>query len=199
MKKQGQARGRQALPGRADKMKILSALTASIVAMSAHAATADAWVATTTKAHDPRAAVHVAPLKAGEQVDIVVSLKLRNKPELDALTARLMAGAPGVKPLTSAEFMARHAPTAADAQAVVDYLRAQGFTNIDVAPNHLLVSATGGAGAIRTAFKADLHEYNVNGRRAYANVTDAMIPQHLSASVLGVVGLQNVHMMHTHV
>jgi len=198
MKKQGQAKSRQAAVGRADKLKVLSALTASVFALSAQAASTEAWVATSTKAHDPRAAVHVAPLKAGEQVDIVVSLKLRNKAELDSLTSKLMTGAAGARPLTSAEFLAKHAPTEADAQAVVAYLRAQGFTNIDVAPNRLLVSATGTANAIRSAFKADLHEYNVNGRRAYANVTDALIPQHLSSSVLGVIGLQNVHMMHTH-
>ena len=198
MKKQGQAKSRQAPSGRAEKLKVLSALTASVFALSAQAAATEAWVATSTKAHDPAAAVHVAPLKAGEQVNIVVSLKLRNKAELDALTSKLMAGAAGAHPLTSAQFMAKYAPTAAQAQEVVAYLRAQGFTNIEVAPNNLLVSATGSAQAIRTAFKADLHEYNVNGRRAYANVTDAMVPAHLSSSVLGVVGLQNVHMMHTH-
>ena len=196
MKNQGQASSRQALAG---KMTLLSALLAGAFAVSAQAATAEAWVATSTKAHDPRAAVHVAPLKAGEQVDIVVSLKLRNKADLDTFTAKLMTGASGVRPLTSAEFMAKHAPTAAQAQEVVAYLRAQGFSNIEVAPNNLLVSATGGAGNIRNAFKADLHEYNVGGRRAYANVTDALIPQHLSTSVLGVIGLQNVHLMHTNV
>ena len=196
MKNQGQASSRQALS--ASRLTLLSALMAGAFAVSAQAATSEAWVATSTKAHDPRAAVHVAPLKAGEQVDIVVSLKLRNKTDLDALTAKLMAGAPGVKPLSSAEFNAKYAPTAAQAQAVVAYLRAQGFSNIEVASNNLLVSATGGAGVIRNAFKADLHEYNVNGRRAYANVTDALIPTHLADTVLGVVGLQNVHLMHTH-
>ena len=79
-----------------------------------------------------------------------------------------------------------------------DKIKALKAANIEVAPNNLLVSATGGAGSIRNAFKADLHEYNVNGRRAYANVTDALIPQHLASTVLGVVGLQNVHTMHTH-
>jgi xanthomonalisin len=197
MENQRQASSRRAPTAGIDRMKILSALMASVFAVSAQAATSEAWVATTTKAHDPMAAVHVAPLRAGEQVNVVVSLKLRNKAELDTLTAQLMSGAAGVHPLSSAEFMAKHAPTATQAQAVVAYLRAQGFTNIDVAPNNLLVSATGTAGAIRTAFKADLHEYNVNGRRAFANVTDAMIPAHLSESVLGVIGLQNVHMMHT--
>ncbi len=195
MKNQGQASSRQALAG---KMTLLSALLAGAFAVSAQAATAEAWVATSTKAHDPRAAVHVAPLKAGEQVNIVVSLKLRNKADLDALTAKLMSGAAGVKPVTSAEFMSRFAPTAAQAADVVKYLREQGFSNIEVASNNLLVTATGGAGNIRNAFKADLHEYNVNGRRAYANVTDALVPEHLSGTVLGVVGLQTVHLMHTH-
>src|SRR5471032_3551943 len=102
MKNQGQASSRQALSG--SRLTLLSALMAGAFAVSAQAATSEAWVATSTKAHDPRAAVHVAPLKAGEQVDVVVSLKLRNKAELDSLTAKLMAGTPGVKALTSAEF-----------------------------------------------------------------------------------------------
>src|SRR4051812_37977209 len=121
MKNQGQASSRQALSGGIAKMTLLSALLAG--AFAAQAATSEAWVATSTKAHDPRAAIHVAPLKAGEQVDIVVSLKLRNKADLDVLTAKLMANAPGVKPVTSAEFMAKYAPTAAQAQQVVSYLR----------------------------------------------------------------------------
>ena len=197
MKNPGRTSSRQPAAG-AEKMKLLSALTASVFALSAHAATTEAWVATTTKAHDPRSAVHVAPLRAGEQVDVVVSLKLRNKAELDALAARLMSRTAGVRPLSPAQFMGKYAPTADDAAAVVAYLRGQGFTNVEVAPNNLLVSATGTAGAIRAAFKADLHEYDVDGRRAYANVTDAMAPEHLAGVVNGVVGLQNVHLMHTH-
>jgi pseudomonalisin len=192
MKNQGQASSRSGL-----RMKLLPALVLAALTASAHAATAEAWVATTTKAHDPLNAVHVAQLRDGEQVDIVVSLKLRNKTGLDALTAKLMSGAAGVKPLTSAEFLANYAPTAAQAQSVVDYLRAQGFVDIEVAPNNLIVSATGGAGSIRSAFKADLHEYEVDGRRAYANVTDAEVPAHLGNTVLGVVGLQTVNLMHT--
>jgi pseudomonalisin len=199
MKHPGTAPRRQAPADPVEKMKLLSALMATVFAVSAHAAAAEAWVATSTRAHDPRAAVHVAPLRAGAQVDVVVSLKLRDKAGLDGLTASLLAGATGVHPLSHAEFMARHAPTAAQAQAVAAYLRAQGFTNIEIAKNNLLVSATGTAGAIRSAFKADLHEYDVDGRRAHANVTDAMVPEHLASTVLGVVGLQTVHLMHTQV
>ena len=197
MKNQGQASSRQALSGGIGRMKLLSALVLGALAISAQAATSEAWVATATKAHDPRAAVHVGPMRAGDQVQIVVSLKLRNKAQLDDLTSKLMAGKAGVKPLTADEFLAAHAPTAAQAQAVVSYLQAHGFVDIDVAPNRLLISAKGGAGSVKDAFKAELHQYNVNGRNAYANVTDALVPAHLADSVLGVMGLQTVHLAHT--
>jgi subtilase family serine protease len=178
-------------------MKLLSALVLGALAISAQAATSEAWVATATKAHDPRAAVHVGPMRAGDQVQIVVSLKLRNKAQLDSLTADLMSGKAGVKPLTADQFLAAHAPTAAQADAVVSYLRQHGFVDIEVAPNRLLISAKGGAGSVKDAFKAELHQYNVNGRNAYANVTDALVPAHLSDTVLGVMGLQTVHLAHT--
>jgi len=178
----------------------LSALAAAtIIASSAsvHAATA-AWIPTGTRAHDPRGAVHVAAMRAGDPVPVVVSLKLRNKPELDALTARLMAGDPGARALTSEQFLARHAPTPEQAARVADYLRQQGFANVQVAANRLLVSATGSAGAVKQAFRAELHRYRVDGRDAYANVTDALVPSALGDTVLGIVGLQTVHLAHVH-
>ena len=176
----------------------LSAIAAAAcVVAGAHAAT-PAWVATTTKAHDPRGAVHLAPMRAGDAVPVVVSLKLRNKAELDALTTRLMAGDSGAHALTQAQFMARHAPTDDQVARVVAYLRQQGFSGVEVAPNHLLVSATGGAGVIKQAFQAELHSYDVGGRVAYANVTDALVPAALGDTVLGIVGLQTVHLAHVH-
>ena len=179
------------------KRHLLSALVLSAIAISAQAATSEAWVATATKAHDPRNAVHVGPMRAGDQVEIVISMKLRNKPQLDALTNALMSGKAGVKPLTADEFLAAHAPTAAQANAVVSYLRSQGFVDIVVAPNRLLVSAKGGAGSVKNAFKAELHNYNtVDGRSAYANVTDALVPASLADSVQGILGLQTVHVAH---
>jgi subtilase family serine protease len=177
---------------------ILLGLVLATFAHHARATSTEAWVATTTRAHDPRGAPHVAPLKAGTQVKIAVALKLRNKAGLDALTAGLMTGRPGAKPLTPAQFKADYAPTASQVQAVVAYLRSQGFVNIEVADNNLLVSASGGAGSVKNAFNAELHEYDVDGRSAYANVTAASVPAHLGGIVQGVLGLQNVHLARTH-
>jgi len=153
-----------------------------------------AWVATRTKAHDVRDAIHVAEMRPGEPVHVVVSLQLRNKEQLDALTDQLMAGTG--HPLSSEEFLSRHAPTAAQAQAVADYLSQHGFRNVTIAENRLLVSADGVARSVKEAFKAELHQFNVDGRQAYANVTDALVPQSLASTVLAINGLQTVHMAH---
>jgi subtilase family serine protease len=99
--------------------------------------------------------------------------------------------------ITSAEFLERFAPTAEQANRVAAYLTKHGFTNVQVAENRLLVLADGSPVAIKAAFKAELHEFDVKGRRAYANVTDAMVPTHLADTVLAVTGLQNVDTFHT--
>ena len=177
--------------------KVAAAAILVACAACANAATNEAWAPTTTKAHDPRGATHVGELRSGEQVDIVVSLQVRNKTQLNALTASLMTGTAGAKPLTPGQFLDQYAPTADQAQAVVTYLRSQGFSNIEIAPNRLLISASGGAGAVKSAFQADhLHQYDVDGRAAYSNVTDARVPSHLAGTVLGIVGLQTVHLAH---
>jgi subtilase family serine protease len=197
MRKLNNASGRKALSGGVGRLNLLSALVLGGLAMSAQAATqaAETWV-TAAKAHDPRAAVHVAPMRAGDPVHVVVSLKVRHKDQLDAFTSKMMTSH-GEKPMTSAEFMSRHAPTAEQAQKVVQYLQAHGFVNIEVADNRLLVSADGTAGTVQDAFKAELHEYDVAGRKAHANVTDAVVPAALGGTVLGVLGLQTVHLFHT--
>ena len=165
---------RHCLPAR-HALRALPALMLAAFAVSTQAAS-PAWVGVAAHAHDPRNAVHVGPLRAGTPVHITVSLQVRNKAQLDALTSQLMAGAAGVKPLTSAEFAARHAPTPAQAQAVVDYLRSKGFVKVEVADNRMIVTAEGVAAAVQGAFGAELHEYAVSGRSAYANVTDAKVP-----------------------
>ena len=133
--------------------RALSALALSAIAATTHAATATHWAPTATKAHDPRGAVHIAAMREGEPVHVVMSLRLRNKPQLDALASRLMAHA-DERPISSAEFMRTYAPTADQARRVADYLRSQGFSHVQIAPNRLLVEAQGTAGSIKSAFQA---------------------------------------------
>lgn len=172
----------------------LAALILATVGLSAHA---EQRAATATKT--PRMvgnAIHVAAMQAGAPTHVTVSLKLRNKAEFDALTNGIVNGG-NAKPISSAEFLNRYAPTAAQAQAVVDHLTKSGFINVTVTANRMLVNADGSAGSVKAAFATELHSYNVNGRTAHANVADATVPQALGDVVLAVHGLQTIHLHHT--
>ncbi|MFC5474766.1 protease pro-enzyme activation domain-containing protein [Paraherbaspirillum soli] len=181
-------------------LKMLS-LAALMLATFASSAKAETWVSTATKATavkgtTTKAVTHIAAMQAGSLTHVVVALKLRNKSDLDGLTADIMSGRTN-KALTNAEFMSRYAPTKEQVQAVVNHLTRSGFTKITVSSNNMLVNATGSAASVKSAFNADLHTYSVNGRTAYANVNDAAVPQSLSNIVLAVHGLQTVHLHHT--
>ena len=156
------------------------------------------WVATRTQAHTLAfdIATDAGAMPETENVHIAVALKLRHQDALDALTERLASGQ-SKEVLTSQQFLDRHAPTREQAVRVVNYLRSHGFQNVAMADNRMLVTADGAPGQINAAFQAELHRFDVNGRRAFANVTDARVPSTLADTVLAVTGLQTVHMAHT--
>ncbi|OWY40436.1 peptidase S53 [Xenophilus sp. AP218F] len=174
---------------------------AALFAAGAHASSS--WVATRTLAQPVQEsglsiqAQDAGEVAAGQTIRVAVSLKVRNKAQLDALTDSILQGAT-TRYLTREQFLSRHAPTAAQAQAVVKHLQDSGFRNIQVAANRLLITADGSAATVKTAFQTSLHHYNLNGRQAFANTSGAMVPAALADIVLAVHGLQNVHQFRTH-
>jgi pseudomonalisin/xanthomonalisin len=133
-------------------------------------------------------------MQAGEAVSIAVSLQVPNKAALDAYTANVIAGK--AAPLSSAQFLSRFAPTPAQVNAVVSYLQQSGFVNIKVAANNLVVTADGTAGAAQAAFNVSMQHFTTSqGRAAYANINDPVVPASLGNIVLSVHGLQNIYTM----
>lgn len=156
------------------------------------------WAATHTKRHSLafEVATDAGRMDATETVHIAVTLRLRNTDTLDALTRRIQSGQ-AHEVLSTQQFMERHAPSREDAVQVVNYLRSHGFQNVSMADNRMLVTADGTPAQVEAAFQAELHRFDVKGRRAYANVTDANVPQALAPKVLAITGLQTVTMAHT--
>ena len=151
-------------------------------------------VARATLLHRGEAVIGALPM--AQPIHVEVALKLRNKDVLDAFIANnAKSHAHGLaQQMTPDQFLANHAPTPAQAQAVTDYLTQSGFTNIVIAPNRLLVSADGTALTARNAFLTTFAQVRTrDGRIAFANTADAQIPTMLSDTVLAVVGLQSVH------
>lgn len=135
----------------------------------------------------------VGPLSPNQRLHVVVALKWNNKAQLDALAQQR-----GHPSLSSAEFMTRFSPTQKQAQAVASYLSRSGFMNITVAPNRMLVSADGTEADVSKAFKTSFVSVRTHdGRLAYANNSAVILPAELQNSVKAVLGLQNVHMLHT--
>lgn len=140
------------------------------------------------------------PLSFSETMHIVVSLNVRNREKLNSFLAN--AQQPG-KPISqrsmsSQQFVDQFSPTEAQAQAVANYLTHTGFKNVVIAPNRLLVSGDATADAVGAAFSTTFESVRTHdGRTAYHNTNDVMIPSSLQGTVLSVLGLQTVNTMHT--
>jgi len=164
-------------------------LTAGVAANAATAASPTVARPTILRQGDAVA----GPLALSNPMHLVLGLKLRNQQALDALISKR-----GFKPLTGAQFAAQYSPTAAQAQAVANFLKQSGFTNVEIAPNRLLVSGDATAAAVQRAFQTSLVSVRTHdGRMAYANSQPAVVPASLRSVVASVLGLQTVHIAHT--
>jgi len=161
----------------------LAACAAAFIVNSAVADTASVglpapWVSTATKALPPVASIARTPVDAAMPVHLIVSLQLRDKAALQTfIHNQHTPGNPQYGTvMTTAQFLAAHAPTADQAQAVRDYLAQAGFHNIRIATNRTLVSADGSAAAAQSAFNTQLVRYQVGGRTVFSNTSDAQVP-----------------------
>ena len=125
------------------------------------------------------------------QVNVTVVMKLRNESQLRTFNSQPHA------PMSQAQMAADYLPAAADAQAVADYLKQAGFSNVSISSNRMLVSATGNAATVQSAFHTSLVSVRTHdGRSAFANSSAIQIPAALRGSVQAVLGLQTVHKAH---
>lgn len=172
--------------------------TVPVAAMAQTGAVQAGWQATRSLAFQPASASFEGYADDQEPLSIVVTLKLRNQDLLNSFTEELFRpGSPSYHQWLSAEVAQSYfAPTAAQAQQVADYLTRQGFTNVQIAANRLLVSADGTVGTSRRAFNTPIGHFNRLGRRGLANTADVQVPVALAGVVSQVVGLQTVEKPH---
>jgi pseudomonalisin len=136
---------------------------------SANAGT-PSWASTETRAFAPNGAVSTGAALSNEPVSVTVSLKLRNRAQLEGVAQAVASSV--VPPITHEEFLATYAPTEAQAYAVASYLSSMGYSNVTIDDNRLLVSGDGTAGTAAAAFNTSLAHFTRNGGSGIANVTD---------------------------
>jgi len=162
------------------------------------------WAATLTQGvalAGARDGTSAAALSDSVPMRVVVGLGMRDRTG----AAELVRGqyTPGVASfhrwMTPAQFTAEFNPTQSQADEVAAYLREQGFTNVNVEPNRLIVSATGNAATAQKAFHTTIRATRSSGGAAFANVTPALVPERFKGLVIAVLGLNDLYRMHTHI
>lgn len=95
--------------------------------------------------------------------------------------------------LTNEEFAAHFGVSPHDLDAVVDWLRDQGFTIDAVSPARWNITFSGTVAQVQAAFHTLIRLYREprTGEIHYANASDPAVPQALSAIIGGIVGLHD--------
>src|SRR5262249_9869460 len=93
--------------------------------------------------------------------------------------------------LTPDEFGARFGPSQQDIQQVTAWLQQQGFTVDSVPRSGRWIEFSGTAGQVRSAFGAQMRQYQIAGKTHIANAADISVPAALSPVVRGVASLHN--------
>ena len=145
-------------------------------------------------AHQIRRSRHLGHLAARTPMSLTFTLKPRDPAALADLAKRLYDPADPQygRFLTSAEFNDRFAPSEADVNDVLAYLRSQGFRSASVHANGLVIDATASSAVVETAFSVHLHEYqSTDGRRVHAPLEDPELREDIAARLSGVHGLSS--------
>jgi|HubBroStandDraft_1064217.scaffolds.fasta_scaffold39647_1 pseudomonalisin len=139
------------------------------------------------------------PAPASQAITVRVALALQNKAALLDYVSSINnpTSANYGQSLTTAQFAAAYAPSAAQVQAVVNYLQGAGFNNVTVEPNSLLVSADGTVAQANAAFNTTIENFSQNGSAVFGNLTTAEVPESLGGVAVAILGLNTIGQMHS--
>jgi subtilase family serine protease len=91
--------------------------------------------------------------------------------------------------LTTAQYKAQYAPTAATVRTVSAYLKAAGLKVGSTGAGNRYVAVTGSVKAAEKAFGAQIERYNHNGKAVQAPASSLTVPSSLASAVLTISGL----------
>jgi len=101
--------------------------------------------------------------------------------------------------LTPEQFGDRFGANPEDIAKVVQWLSGAGFSNIQVANGKNSVTFNGKVATVEAAFGAEIHNFDVNGEKHFANSRNIMIPAALAGLVKDVWGLHDFYPRPMHV
>ena len=131
---------------------------------------------------------HASPTQT---VGFRIYLGWRNSAAADALAAAVSnpRSSSYRQFLSPAQFRARFAPTAADAAAVQNWLKASGFKVTNTPANRHFVAAQGSVRQVEAAFRTTLNVYRVSGQNVRAPSTSLSVPTSIAGKISGAIGI----------
>jgi kumamolisin len=155
--------------------------------------------------HMPAKALRNATWMGRERPDtsitMSIALPLRNQSELESLLLRIYDPEDPLygNYLTTEEFIDRFCPTQEDYDQVAGYAHSQGFSIAGVHSNRLLLDVTGSAQTVENSFNLRMFRYWAqDGRDFHAPDDDPEVPDYIASRIVGVIGLDNAEICHTH-
>ncbi len=135
---------------------------------------------------------------SNQTIDLTVWLKLHNESKLQQQLHDLYT--PGNssyhKWLSQADFNANYSPTSQEANAVSNFLQAQGFTIQSTAENNFYIHVTGTVAAAQRAFHVQINNYSYHGQTFRSNAADPSVNDPSGGNIANVTGLDNASNYH---
>lgn len=130
---------------------------------------------------------------ANQQLNLSIGLQYNNQAQLDSLLSALYdPQSPQYQQyLTPDQFESLFSPTADQVQQVVTYLQNQGLTVTNIAPNQMLIDATGTVGQVDQAFSTQINNYQFGAQTFYANATPPVVPASIGQLITSIGGLDD--------
>lgn len=180
--------------------RFLAALLLAAATASASSLAQTAWVSTATHGislSQLASAADYGPARSDQAITVRLALKLQNQAALTTFIRNVNDPNNALygQFLTPDQFAASYAPGTAQVQQVVSYLQSEGFENITVEPNHLLVSADGTVAQASAAFNTPIEQFAQFGNLVYGNTAPAQVPAALGNVVASVLGLNSIGQM----
>jgi subtilase family serine protease len=177
---------------------LLAAALATTSAITMNAQTV--WTSTATQGisvSQLASAADYGPAPTSQAITVRVALKLQNQAALNTYIQNINNPNNALygQSLTPAQFAATYAPANAQVQQVVSYLQSQGFENVTVEPNNLLISADGTVAQASAAFNTPIEQFAQFGNIVYGNTAPAQVPASLGNIVAAVLGLNTIGQM----
>jgi subtilase family serine protease len=100
--------------------------------------------------------------------------------------------------LSPAQFRSKFAPTAAQAAAVQNWLKANGFAIVNTPANRHFIAAQGTVRQLEAAFATTINVYRVSGMKLRAPARDLSVPTAIAPLVSGAIGIdQSYEFIHS--